>query len=292
MYEFDTGSEFIEKKESKMGVWHEKKLEKLGERIGALVLESIGEGTCYAVRCDCGSLSEMRRDQIVKFNWTDCGCRGVKAGDKRGTFTVVSQLGTATRTSRARFVVECTCGTTEIVSAASWVRGENPHNCWASAGMVGKSFGRLTVVSYAGTSDSRDRRWNCSCVCGNVASAYTVDLNRGNVRSCGCLQREVAAARAKAGYPRTETPGYVTAHRWIWDTKGKASEHECVQCGAEGQDWAYDGEDPMEVVAQFTHKGLAYSLNPDHYQPMCKPCHGAFDAEMKRNRNAGIEVNA
>ena len=120
----------------------------------------------------------------------------------------------------------------------------------------------------------------------------TVELNRGNKRSCGCLQKEIASARAKARFPRTETPTYVTAHRWIWDANGPAAEHECVQCGKTAQDWAYDGEDPLEVIAQFTHKGLVYSLNPNHYKPMCKKCHCAFDAELRRNRKADLVLSA
>lgn len=196
------------------------------------------------------------------------------------------------RRDRLKLRVSCQCGREDVMPSKSWARGEKPHNCWATSEMIGKTFGRLTVVSFTGDKNAAGNYlWNCSCICGNVTQAATVDLNRGNVRSCGCLQREVASARAKARFPRTEAPTYATAHRWIWDTNGPAAEHKCVQCSKQARDWAYDGEDPLEVVAQFAHKGLVYSLNPNHYKPMCKKCHCAFDAEMRRNRKADLVLS-
>lgn len=62
--------------------------------------------------------------------------------------------------------------------------------------LVGQVFGLLTVIRrYAPQQPTRARRWLCQCVCGGFATAYTGDLRRRAVRSCGCLQR--AASRAK-----------------------------------------------------------------------------------------------
>ncbi len=56
--------------------------------------------------------------------------------------------------------------------------------------IIGKRYGRLTVVEYAGSS-----RWICRCDCGGTSNAKTDALNNGNVRSCGCLRREMTIAR-------------------------------------------------------------------------------------------------
>jgi hypothetical protein len=55
--------------------------------------------------------------------------------------------------------------------------------------LVGKSFGRLTVLSLNG-SRNHTRYWLCSCVCGKQISVITASLHNGNTKSCGCLHRE------------------------------------------------------------------------------------------------------
>lgn len=53
---------------------------------------------------------------------------------------------------------------------------------------IGQIFGRLTVID-------RDRSkkyvgWICQCSCGKYTFARSGDLNKGNVRSCGCISKE------------------------------------------------------------------------------------------------------
>lgn len=59
--------------------------------------------------------------------------------------------------------------------------------------LSGKKFGRLTVLSY---SDKRKgfRFWLCGCDCGTMLTAREDCLRTGNTKSCGCFQRELAAA--------------------------------------------------------------------------------------------------
>jgi len=58
--------------------------------------------------------------------------------------------------------------------------------------LSGRIFGRLTVVNYAG-----NYKWNCKCSCGNVKQIRGGDLKAGKTRSCGCLQKEIAADRVR-----------------------------------------------------------------------------------------------
>lgn len=59
--------------------------------------------------------------------------------------------------------------------------------------MIGKKFGRLTVVSRAGSEKGKGlsrKLWNCVCECGKHKIVNTHALTSGCVRSCGCLSRE------------------------------------------------------------------------------------------------------
>lgn len=69
--------------------------------------------------------------------------------------------------------------------------------------MVGKEFGRLTVLSREGSGD----RWLCSCDCPRNHQPVKCGklLRSGQTRSCGCLQSEnsTSLGRASAGIPRS-----------------------------------------------------------------------------------------
>lgn len=56
--------------------------------------------------------------------------------------------------------------------------------------IIGKRFGRLTVMSQTEEYIHGSVAWICKCDCGNYIKASTRDLNRGAVKSCGCLKKE------------------------------------------------------------------------------------------------------
>ena len=65
--------------------------------------------------------------------------------------------------------------------------------------LIGNQYGRLTVVSLvediAGA--KVHTRWLCKCECGNEIVVMGYNLRNGNTTSCGCKQKEKAAARFK-----------------------------------------------------------------------------------------------
>jgi len=52
--------------------------------------------------------------------------------------------------------------------------------------LTGQKFGRLTVVSRAGSNKGR-ATWDCICICGNRKIISGKNLLNGITRSCGCL---------------------------------------------------------------------------------------------------------
>lgn len=59
--------------------------------------------------------------------------------------------------------------------------------------LVGQKLGRWVVVGDAGSRGER-RLWLCRCECGTERRVLGGALTSGSSRSCGCLQRERAAA--------------------------------------------------------------------------------------------------
>lgn len=85
---------------------------------------------------------------------------------------------------------ECECGN-RVRVRSEYLRSGHTTSCGCACGRIditGKQFGRLTVSHYVG-----DGRWECECECGNHVVVQTCNLNSGNTKSCGCLQRDRAS---------------------------------------------------------------------------------------------------
>lgn len=63
--------------------------------------------------------------------------------------------------------------------------------------MVGKKFGKLTVVAKSGSAKERAMMWECQCECGNIVQIRSTCLRSGHTKSCGCLKRDAGEKRRK-----------------------------------------------------------------------------------------------
>jgi hypothetical protein len=64
--------------------------------------------------------------------------------------------------------------------------------------MIGKRFGRLTVIEEIDDSKTKRPRWLCRCECGNKRIVRGISLRKGDTKSCGCLKKELAKKLSEA----------------------------------------------------------------------------------------------
>lgn len=66
--------------------------------------------------------------------------------------------------------------------------------------------------------------------------------------------------------------GYRALHNRLVETRGRASEYPCADCGDPAKDWSHDGG------------AGAFSTNLDDYSPRCRRCHLAYDDRQRDER--------
>ena len=76
--------------------------------------------------------------------------------------------------------------------------------------LTGQTFERLTVFSRAELPGDK-AAWNCRCACGGRSVVRGTDLRRGIIRSCGCLNRQLASQRMEA---RALRHGHARSGAW------------------------------------------------------------------------------
>lgn len=93
-----------------------------------------------------------------------------------------------------RWVCKCSCGkiaevrTEYLINGHTTSCGHTKEKYFGQSNIVGKKFGRLTVIS-----KSKAGKRMCRCDCGKVVGVYTGNLTNGNTMSCGCYQRDRAS---------------------------------------------------------------------------------------------------
>ena len=120
-----------------------------------------------------------------------------------GKLTVLN-VDTTKKKSHTYWICKCQCGNICSINSESLVQGKSKqckqcHNKkikkykikeTSNLGydMIGKKFGKLTVLSLSKKTDSSRRLyWNCKCDCGSEITVAGAFLRSGNTQSCGCL---------------------------------------------------------------------------------------------------------
>src|SRR5208337_119851 len=109
--------------------------------------------------------------------------------DLRGRqFGLWSVIGDAVLRGKNKFWhCKCECGTHKDVKADTLLSGRSTScGCKRSYNLLGKRFGRLTVIRRVGYKRPHVV-WECKCDCGTIVETVSVYLIRGDKQSCGCL---------------------------------------------------------------------------------------------------------
>lgn len=109
--------------------------------------------------------------------------------------------------------------------------------------LVGKTFNRLSVVSYCGKNKHEQHTWFCLCSCGNTVVLTTTRLTskNNNTKSCGCLHQEAL----KNQQEKSRKHGYTFSHKNLYSIY-YGMLYRCYNCNS--KDWKYYGGKGVEVL--------------------------------------------
>lgn len=119
-----------------------------------------------------------------------------------GKLTVLERVG-SDKFGASLWNCICQCGEHKVCSAGVLTSGRNI-SCGKCRSRVksGMEFGRLTIIDHF--KKNGRTYWHCICSCGNKCDVSQNNLVCGKAKSCGCLNRELASARAtKHGLSKT-----------------------------------------------------------------------------------------
>lgn len=148
--------------------------------------------------------------------------------------------------------------------------------------VTGERYGRLTALYL--TAERSPSAWACQCDCGVIRTVRLCNLRSGNTRSCGCLDREMAAARLRK-HGRTGTREW----RSFQGAKHRCTNprsHKWRHYGGRGIEFRFGSFDAF--LAHIGPRPEGTSLDridvDGHYEP--GNVRWATDLEQQRNRRS------
>ena len=148
--------------------------------------------TMWHCKCECGSEKSVRGDALISGRTKSCGmCNNDLTGQKFGRLTVLNKIGSDS-VGHLVWRCRCDCGN-EVDMLATNLIQQYTQSCGCihsevcserGEDLIGKKFGKLTVVSLASISP---RKYLCDCECGGQAIVQPGNLKDGHTQSCGCI---------------------------------------------------------------------------------------------------------
>lgn len=178
-----------------------KNLDIVGKKFNMLtVLKELDNGKILC-RCDCGTVKEINKNNVIQGTTKSCGCQRRKAhkdytGQKFNMLTIIEELG------GGKVRCRCDCGTVKEMNKYNVVSGQifscgcikreavragrikEKFKAYTRIDITGKKFNKLTVIRELGYGQVL-----CQCDCGNVKEISKSAVIHGRVKSCGCLKK-------------------------------------------------------------------------------------------------------
>lgn len=108
-------------------------------------------------------------------------------GKQYGNLTVIKYLGN--KNGQSRWLCRCICGNEVERLGVSLKSGASSCGCEKKNELIGKRFGKLTVIAYDEEGSKGATKWICRCDCGTIKSIKRQSLVEGKTVSCGCKKR-------------------------------------------------------------------------------------------------------
>ena len=148
------------------------------------------------------------------------------------------------KANRTKWLCQCSCGNL-IITSGSDLKTKHSRSCGClhtelsvhmndknREEMIGKRFGKLTVLSFEGVHDER-AFFKCRCDCGKEIVVKANSLKSGNTTSCGCSRKEAIHKKYEEAWNSFigTKINLLTATKFIGTKNGNAMfEFEC-ECG-------------------------------------------------------------
>lgn len=170
----------------------------------------------------------------------------------------------------------------------------------APRNLTGQVFGRLTVLGEApqdvwpkNSRGHRKRSWLCRCECGTLLSypVPTARLTRGNTRSCGCLQRDLASRSGQSARVHRKTTPRVCAQCGV-PFQGTAKQRFCSAVCKEA---FHGGRPPVPAECPVCGEPIAQpgtGRSRLYCSESCRHRHGHRVAQREQDGTLGEQVAA
>lgn len=178
----------------------------IGTKVGRLTVEERTEQRrngyiIWRCRCACGGEILLDTRCLQRGSVKDCGCGSVVrpgqrdiSGMRFGRLTAVSPTKERGKRGSLVWLCRCDCGNEVCVELGQLTAGyKRSCGCLGHPPVkdfIGKKFGWLTVIEYAGKSAGM-HRWKCRCDCGQEVVVGQTLLQTGKTKSCGCFRSAV-----------------------------------------------------------------------------------------------------
>lgn len=121
-----------------------------------------------------------------------------RTGKRYGKLTALKATEKRDKSGSVIWLCKCDCGNFIEISGSTLLK-QKSCGCESTKldNLIGKKFGRLTVVKHIGFSyTAHSSMWECVCDCGNKIKASSSDLKRRHISSCGCYRKDKTKERS------------------------------------------------------------------------------------------------